>query len=292
MARTAHNTTIFNHGHGDQTRERPASSGDEDNRNVIPATTVQNLEDRLSLLSSSISSAISPVGTATTAPAAGCGRLVAADHETDNTTARALLTKQGFDPDNLNKKDGMGHTPLIHFCWKGNLTMVRYLIFIRGVDWREIDGNGRFPLYWAAMAGHLKIIRLLFDECGAHEDVRRVSNNYTSPFDEAFYYGHFHIVPWLILNGALTSLLRRRTSSRIHTYTMRRALFFDQFLDYDKRLRLVAWAQAAVAAHEQFQVSSFIPLVELRGNSDVLEIIAGYCVYCKRHWTDSCADIG
>ena len=205
--------------------------------------------------------------------------------ETDNTTARALLTKQGFDPDNLSKVcvvDGWNFTPLIFFCWKGKLLVVRYLIFIRGADWRETDMTGRFPLYWAAMAGHLEIIKFLCHECGAHEDVRRVSNGGTSPLEIAFYHGHFRVVPWLILNGALTSPLRRRTSSRIHTYTMRRALLPDPYWDYDKRLQLEAWAKAAVATHDQFQLSSFIPLVELKGNSGVLEIIAGYCGYRKR----------
>ena len=203
--------------------------------------------------------------------------------ETDNTTARALLTKQGFNPNDLNKKDNKtGYTPLIYFIINGDVTMVRYLIFIRGADWRETDMTGRFPLYWAAMAGHLEIIKFLCHECGAHEDVRRVCNGGTSPLEEAFYYGHFRIVPWLILNGALTSPLRRRTSSRIHTYSMRRALLPNRYWDYDNRLRLVAWAEGAVATHDQFQLSSFIPLVELGGNSDVLEIIAGYCGYRKR----------
>ena len=40
------------------------------------------------------------------------GRLVAVDHEIDDTTARALLTKRGFDPDDLNELDEDGWTPI------------------------------------------------------------------------------------------------------------------------------------------------------------------------------------
>ena len=213
-----------------------------------------------------------------------------ATEDEEDTTARVLMTKLGFNPEDIDEIKVVGYdsfphrmstTPIIHFCRLGNVRMCRYLIF-RGADCLKLGWGGNSPMYWAAMAGHLEIMKLLLHHGGAHEDVRRMCDAGTSPLQVAFDKGYLHVVRWLILNGALSSPLRRRRNrNSIHTYTLRRAMRSAE--GYDKRLPILTWAQNAIATHEQFQLSSFIPLVELRGKSDVLERIAEYSGYRNRH---------
>ena len=80
--------------------------------------------------------------------------------------------------------------------------MCRYLI-ARGADCRKPNRYGQFPMFMAAMNGRLKIIKLLFHENGAHEDIRRLDTYGNSPLRVALYYGNDNTIQWLTLNGAL-----------------------------------------------------------------------------------------
>jgi len=123
-------------------------------------------------------------------------------------------------------------------------------------------------------------------------DVRRVIDGGASPLEKAFYFGHFPVVQWLILNGALSSPLRRRTRSSIHNYTMRRALRpGNMYCKYDPRRTVLAWAQNAVTAHDNITVlltgthpkSSLSPLQVLNGKPGLLKVIADYAGYPTPH---------
>ena len=98
------------------------------------------------------------------------GPRVATDDEAYDKIAQALLTKIGFDPDNLNKKrnGNLGWTPMIYFSRMGNLQMCRYLSS-RGVDCRKTDKFGMFPMYYAALYGHLDLIHWFFYHGGAQD---------------------------------------------------------------------------------------------------------------------------
>ena len=115
-----------------------------------------------------------------------------------------LLTKQGFDPNDLTKINN-NWTPLIYFIINGNVTMVRYLIVCRNADCRQLDRWGYPPMHWAAMYGHLEIIKLLSHDGGAHDDIRKLTRRGYSPLRVALSRRHFHVARWLILNGALAS---------------------------------------------------------------------------------------
>ena len=102
------------------------------------------------------------------------------EEEDYGRTAQALLKKEGFDPDDVSKLNIYGCTPMVYYSYMGNVTMVRYLI-AHGADCRKIDRSGYSPMHWAAMYGHLEIIKLLSHDGGAHDDIRKVSNIGHSP---------------------------------------------------------------------------------------------------------------
>ena len=233
------------------------------------------------------------------------------EEENYDRTARAHLTNIGFDPEDVSKK-GIGTsllcetTPMEHFCREGNLPMVRYLISIRGADCRTTDESGRFPLFWAAVWGHLEIIKLLSRDGGAQDDIRKLTGYGCSPLRVALHKvnEYFDVVWWLLLNGALAP----DDGGGIDDLVMRRDLRQDLreglVWSYDKRLTVLAWVRDTVAAHDNVKVfltgtivpaSSFrrhpenpyatrskrtkvapSPLVLLKGKSGILEVIAHY----------------
>ena len=242
----------------------------------------------------------------------GHGRLVAAHHKEEyDTTARALLKERKFDPEDLNKACSIEDwyhpvTPLIYFCWKGNLEMVRYLI-ARGADCRKRDAKGCFPMFAAAAGGHLEIVRFLSHECGAHADIRKLTMDGYSPLTIALYNDHFDIVEWLIRNGALSSSPHDAVDGGVIDDAIMRRDLRQETGDHwqeDKRLTVLAWAQISVAAYENVNVfltgtlvsassssvcatrshkrrkvvspSSSSPLVIFNGKSGILEVIAHF----------------
>ena len=187
------------------------------------------------------------------------------DEDEDDTTPRALLTTAGFDPDDLNKENNRGYTPMAYYSYMGNVTMVRYLI-ARGADCRQTDSYGRFPLFWAAFKGHLEIVKLLSRDGGAHEDIRRVVTKYGySPLRIALKYDQVDVWKWLILNGALVS---RDRDGGIDDEIMRRVKW-----DLDAWRTVLSWAQNVVTAHDNSElfVSGTIIFPD-----DILEIMSDY----------------
>ena len=180
--------------------------------------------------------------------------------------------------------------------------MVRYLIVRRNADCRQVDRWGYPPMHWAAMYGHLEIIKLLSHDGGAHDDIRKVNNFGYSPLRVALSRRHFHVARWLILNGALAS----RDDNVIDDIVMRRDLRQSRAWDEDRRLAILAWARDAVTTHDTVKVllltgtmvptsvfrrhpnnpyatrsnkrrrKSSSPLVMLKGKSGILELIARY----------------
>lgn len=151
----------------------------------------------------------------------------------EDTTARAWLTKKGFDPDDVHKKcrfflhdDNRRNqhnrrptswtSPLIHCSKTGNIKMCRYL-FSRGAGRSKKNSDAEDSLYYAALYGHLEFVRLLFAVGGAHDTIRKSTTNYPresplqetsagfSPLRVALNRGHFDFVQYLILKRALSS---------------------------------------------------------------------------------------
>ena len=184
--------------------------------------------------------------------------------------------------------------------------MCRYLI-ARGADCRKGDSYGIFPLYVAAANGRLEIIKLLYHDGGAHDDIRRVTREGYSPLRVALRYGHFDVVQWMILNEALST--PRDVDGVIDDTIMRNDLrpVSGASWDYDKRRTVLSWAQNSVAAYENVKlfltgtnvsassvrrhsnnpyatrsrkrmkvVSPSSPLVIFKGKSGILELIAHY----------------
>ena len=180
------------------------------------------------------------------------------DEADDNKKARAVLKEKGFDPDDITKKCnivgwlGWPTTPMIYFCHTGNLKMIQYLVFRRGADCRIADWNGWFPMYYAAAFGHLEIVRWLFHHSSAKEDIRKVlryARYGCSPLRIALLRGHFDVVHWLILNGALAPR-DDVDGGGIDDMVMRNDLRQHDCWRDDERLPILSWAQNAVTTHD------------------------------------------
>ena len=197
---------------------------------------------------------------------------VTMDHNNDDEEDKIssdLIKKIGFDLDNINKLcviddpyDGdyaWSTTPMNYFCCTGNLPMCQYLLFRRGADCRQTDTDGWSPMHCAAAFGHLEIVQFLCHECGAHEDIRKVTRSGNSPLRIAFINGHFPVVHWLILNGALAPHIfwifgeSLNCPKVIDDTRMRRELRPGGW-DYDKPIHILSWAQKAVTNHDNIYV--------------------------------------
>lgn len=115
----------------------------------------------------------------------------------------------GFDPDDA-ALDNVYHdandddfTPLIYFAYKGDLKMMRYLIF-RGASTTKWVGNNirDSPMHIAVVEGCLDSCKLLHAN-GAQDHVRLKNEYRGTPFLYAANFGHDDIVRWLVLHGAL-----------------------------------------------------------------------------------------
>ena len=220
--------------------------------------------------------------------------VAAEDEAEDDKTARALLKEKGFDPDVAHKKriNGWSVTPIIYFCYHGNFKMVRYLLS-RGADCRKADIYGHFPMFAAAINGHLEIIQFLSHECGAQDDIRKVTGLRFghSPLHVALFNDHFDVIQWLILNGALSSPDDDVNGGGIDDAILRRDLRQedDDNWDHDRRLNVLSWARNAVIIYNDIQLllkgalvvpssssSSSSPLAKFNGASEIFEIVAEY----------------
>lgn len=223
---------------------------------------------------------------------------VAAEEKMNDKTARALLTKDGFDSDDVNKKDSEGWTPIQHYCCRGNLKMCRYL-FSRGANCRNLNIYGWFPMFAAAANGHLKIVQWLYHVVGAHEDIRRiVTRSGFSPLRIALEGQHFDVAKWLILIGALAPH-DDIDGGGIDDMVMRRDFRQRHIWRGDTRLPILSWAQDAVTTHDNVShnVTLFLtgtihrrpkkqmkvslsscssPLMQFNGKYGILELITHY----------------
>ena len=182
------------------------------------------------------------------------------EDEAYGKTARALLKKKRYDPEDVNKSNNHGCTPMIHFCGTGNFKMCQYLLS-RGADCRKVDTKGNFPMVAAAAAarGHLEIVRFLSHDGGAHEDIRKLNKNGWSPLRTALYNDHGDTWKWLVLNEALSSsraadggiddMIMRRDFCQVQGQGQVGDVWFDE-----RRLALLSWAQDAVTTHDNFQL--------------------------------------
>ena len=207
----------------------------------------------------------------------------------DDKTARALMKEEGCDPDNLNKKrNGWGLIPILYFSFVGNFKMVRYLI-AHDADCRITDTDGWFPLYSAAYGGNLDICKWLCHQCGAHEDIRRVTGCGWSPLRAALCNGHTDVFHWLILNEALLSPRADVDGGGIDDAIMRRDLRQDEHDEACRRLNVLSWARDAVKIYNNIQLllkgslivpssssSSSSPLAKFNGASEIFDIVAEY----------------
>ena len=146
--------------------------------------------------------------------------------------------------------------------------MVRYLISILGADCRTVDEYGNFPNHWAVRCGvgcsplfvaaavdQLEILQLLLSQVeGAHEDLQPTNLNGDAPLDIAFELGHFEIVYWLILNGALTDQDAGEDRG-IRYNTVLDAFGPLEGWREDKRLTVLSWAKEALATQESAHAS-------------------------------------
>ena len=153
--------------------------------------------------------------------------------------------------------------------------MVRYLISIRGADCRIRTRFEYFPLYWAAACGHLEIVRFLSQVGGAHEDIRKVTMYGECPLRVALENGHFEVVQWLILNGALS--LPQDGYGVVDDAIMRSDLRQGRIWREDRRRTVVSWARGAVTTHDNVTVlltgMNLFSDEELPG---IIELIAHY----------------
>ena len=234
--------------------------------------------------------------------------------EEEDQPARELLKTIGFDPDNIHKLytfvkciGNWSVTPIIYFCRHGNFKMVRYLVS-RGADCRTADEYGCWPLLRAAMSGHFEIVQFLYQECGAQDDIRRVSRNDHSPLYWALHGGYFDVAKFLIRNGALVP---NNDDDDIDDARLRIDLRPKRYATSDTRLALLAWAHNVVAVRDTIHVflqgtilaSSTVrrhpknpyvtrskrmkiapsPLVLLKGKSGLLKLMVDYAGYPTPH---------
>lgn len=75
-------------------------------------------------------------------------------------THKAWLSAQGFDPDNLNSRVGMGMSPLMHAALKGEHELLDALLEA-GADPRQVNDDEHHPLWFACVNGDTRLVEKL-----------------------------------------------------------------------------------------------------------------------------------
>jgi ankyrin repeat protein len=129
----------------------------------------------------------------------GRSALMAAIQEDSPRVANLLVSLEQVDVNALNRTD---ESALMLASLKGHEDMVRKLI-ARGAD---VNKTGWTPLHYAASAGHVAIMRLLFEH---HAFVDPESPNGTTPLMMAAQYGNAAAVKLLLDEGAVPAARNR-----------------------------------------------------------------------------------
>ena len=168
----------------------------------------------------------------------------------------------GFDPENVgdvkswsrrdaDRQDSHATTPMDYFAERGDLPMMRWL-YVNGANTRD-DGTAHwFPMFRAALWGHLDICKWLFQH-GAAGDIKRRTRNGSTPlsatFDES---DKRNVSRWLILRGALC---KDDESGELDVGLVRYSLGQISFEDYAEEWReLLQWAKEHVQSRVAFDV--------------------------------------
>ena len=119
----------------------------------------------------------------------------------------------GFEPDDIVGiksqagifSEGYEISPMGYFCRSGDMPMVRWL-YVNGADTRDENVGLCFPMYIAAVNGHIEICKWLCDR-GAAQDVKRMARTpilANRPLRVTIGRpGHQNVSRWLILRGAM-----------------------------------------------------------------------------------------
>lgn len=137
----------------------------------------------------------------------GSGLMIAAWE--GNLALMDLFAARGAD---LNAKNALGETALMHAAWKGHKEAVRWLLE-RGARAEPAPGaQGWTPLHYAVFAGHDEIAETLLDR-GA--DINARSPNGSSVLMMAVYEGRENTARWLIARGADTRVRNENGSGAL-----------------------------------------------------------------------------
>ena len=115
---------------------------------------------------------------------------------------RRLVDEEGVNPWKCFCKLNGFTTPLHHFCARGNLHVVKYLIEEKHCNPNILDGQWCTPLQYACMHGHLDVIKYLIKTGPRTSSCHSVDQYGSTPLDYACAYGHMEVVKYLIETGS------------------------------------------------------------------------------------------
>jgi hypothetical protein len=169
----------------------------------------------------------------------------------------------GFDPDNVgdskasnvydaNVRRSNAIKPMGYFAKKGDLPMMRWL-YVNGADTRDQDVVNWFPMYQAAMCGHLDVCKWLFQH-GAAGDIKRTAPSGSNPLSVSFPGSDKprDLSRWLILRGALC---KEGDAGDLDVDLMRSSL--NWHIPFaEERSELLKWAREHYQSRSSFKMFS------------------------------------
>ncbi|XP_035720524.1 protein fem-1 homolog CG6966-like isoform X2 [Vespa mandarinia] len=227
----------------------------------------------------------------------------------ENRSERLLERRDKHEVEVLVSTTTHGATPLVMACRNGHYDVAEYLIVKCGADIEQpgsvvFDGEtieGAPPLWCAAAAGHIELVKLLVQR-GAN--VNSTTKTNSTPLRAACFDGHYEIIRFLVKNGADIEMANR------HGHTCLMIACYRGHIDIVKLL--LAWnadvnrksVRGNTALHDcaesgsleilkllvqhgaQMDVDSFgmTPLLAaaVTGNTDIVEYLIGIPEIIKR----------
>ena len=217
----------------------------------------------------------------------------------DEATARKILRdapvrlvgsggegEAGFDPDDA-ALDNVYHdaengstnpnirgvyTPLMYFCWRGDLRMCRYLVS-RGASTTKWLGDKK-PMEIVALKGHVDIGKLLYAN-GAQDHVRLVNTDGWTPFLYAAHREFDDFARWLVLHGALC---HDDSSDEVDGDLIHGLNRWADEETYPACRRLVDWSKDVLQAHSSmvtFLLGTLPPTPE-KDRGCILQCLSGH----------------